>query len=539
MKKLLKIIVVLLFFIIVMMIDPFSLFSSDDNNSQNNTPVEEYLGVEMNDLLKTYNKIDNIKIDISKKDYQALIKYLTQNKYQFKYAQYYGLEETLNLYSKTNIKKNTTNNLLNDKGLIDVNKLVDTIQMNNKNYMSEDTNTITTFYKELNTTDIYKICTIICETINDQFINIDINKTANTLMNLKMFEKTGSASNAYITNDLTFVYNPTMTSMYGDMQQITNTSQSKEETIKSVIVHETMHLLQYSTSDNNNDNGIETGFSRMYNVPNLNKLVTVDSLWYQWLLEASAELQMSNYLKVNTGTYAKKISYVRSFNLSRFNDLNLKSNSLENLAFLSNIEDVYKKLNLKTTKEKNEFLNYMYSIEITQSNPEDFWNNYCNLTKTTPTNEEKDQIRMKIREDAIMYLSHYFYQNLFNSLYNNKVNDLHSLFYLMKLWEIDAYNHLEYTKINSIEYAKEFITYQQGIHDLLFEKIASSTSYTKDEIKQFYKDYTLQYKDNDTITLQCNLNKYSSYTQNFLKTLKSYNTKKYCNQQTIYEYITK
>lgn len=522
-------VIAVLFMIIL---DPFSKPSTSSHvNNQQNT--NKYVSITTNNILKTYNKTKTTNIKLSKKQYQTLYKAISNNTYHFRYDRYYGLDEALSLYNKTSVNKKTSSDLLDDTGLLDVNKLVAQVQNNNKNYMSQTKDAVNAFYKEMNSSDIYKICNIICEVINAKYINTDINKTANTLMNLKMFEKTGSASNAYVTHDLTFVYNPSMTSMYSSMQSITGTSQSQEETFKAVITHEIMHLLQYSSSDNYSDNGLEAGFTRMYNIPNEDKKIPVDSLWYSWLLEASAELSMADYLKVKTGTYAKKISYVNSFHLSHFHNLNLENNSLEDIAFYSKLEDIYKALNLKTNKEKQDFLKFMYSIEITQSDPDDFWDHYSKLTQTSPNEEEKLNIRMTIREDAVKYLTSHFYLNLLDAIYEGKINDLNTLFYFMKLWEIDAYSHLEYTKISSCEYAQEFTNYQHTLQNHIFDIFVK----TIPDIKEQYNEYTLQYKTDSETTDNCNLDKYSSYTKKYLISLKNnYNTAHFASSKAMYDY---
>lgn len=516
----------------IFILDPFSKPSTNNNDSDQQT-VSEYINIPANNILKTYNKIETKNIKLTKKQYQSLYKTITSNHYDFEYDDYYELNEVLSLYNQISVNKKASSDLLDDAGLLDVDKLVKKIQDNNKEYMSQRKDSINAFYKEMNSSNIYKICNIICDVINDKYINIDINKTANTLMNLKMFEKTGSASNAYVTNDLTFVYNPTMTSMYSSMQSITGTAQNKDDTFKAVITHEVMHLIQYASSDNNSDNGLEAGFTRMYNVPNYDKKVSVDSLWYSWLLEASAEMNMAEYLKVKTGTYAKKISYVNSYNLSHFHNLDLENKNLEDIVFYSKIEDVYKSLNLKTDKEKQDFLKFMYSIEITQSDPDEFWDNYNKITQTLPSDKEKLNIRMKIREDAIQYLTYHFYLNLIDSIYEGKINDLNTLFYMMKLWEIDAYSHLEYTKISSSEYAKDFITYQHTLQNHIFDVFIK----TIPDIKDLYETYTLQYKEDNVNFDNCHLDKYSSYKQKYIIDLKNnYNTSRFVTSKTMYDY---
>ena len=515
----------------LIIINPFESSSTDNNSTDDSQTISEYIELEPYNILKSYNKTDSKEIKLSKKQYQSLYNSIKNNTYDFEYADYYGLDNVLSLLNNTKINKKTSSELLNDDGLLDIDKLIKQIKNNNETYMSQGKDTINSFYKEMNSSDMYKIVNIICEVVNSKFIDVDINKTANTLMNLKMFEKTGSASNAYITNDMTFVYNPTMTSMYSSMQSITGSADSEEESFRSVITHEIMHLIQYASSDNNADNGIETGFCRMYNVPNMEKKVPVDSLWYSWLLDACAEINMAEYLNGNTGTYAKRISYVTSFNLSQFHHLD--NTSLEDMAFYSSLNDVYKALNLKSDKEKLDFLKFMYSIEITQTDPDDFFENYISETNTSLSEEEKLSIRMKIREDAVIYLTNHFYLNLLDSIYEGEIKDLNTLFYFMKLWEIDAYSHLEYTKTTSYEYASDFITYQHEVQELIFDAFSSQI----DNVRELYSDYTPLYKSDNSIELNCNLNNYSSHKQDYLSSLiDNYNTSHYVSLEDIYEY---
>ena len=116
----------------------------------------------------------------------------------------------------------------------------------------------------------------------------------------------------------------------------------------------------------------------------------------------------SEYLNTPTGTYAKKIGYIDSYNLSRFNELSSTKDTLENALFNPDLESAYNQLGLETEEEKRDFLNYMYSVEITQSDTPDFFAYYQAKTNQTLTDEEKLAMRMDIREDAVMYLTDIF-----------------------------------------------------------------------------------------------------------------------------------
>lgn len=513
--------------------------SSTNESSYSTTITSDYIDSLRSDEFKVYDEDNNtIKITLNDYNYLNFINNLNSYDYNFRMSEYYGLDEALNLYKSTEINKSTKSGLLDANGKLDVNKLVAQVQKNNKEYMSQGVDAINTFYEDLNTSDITKICTQIAEVVNSGYNNIETSKVANTLSKLTMFERTGSASNAYVTNDLTFVYNPTMTGMYADVQEIRGESASEEETKEAVITHEIMHLIEYAANDTNNENGIESGICRMYNVPNQEKKLVVDSLWNTWLLEAAAELGMADYLNIQPGTYAKKISYARSYNLSRFNETDTKEQSIENVAFNHNLEEAFKDLDLTTEEEQTEFLKYMYSVEITQTDPDEFWENYTKLTGKSPTDTEKTEIRMNIRADAVKYLSKNFYGNLIDAIYEQKITDLDTVFYLMRTWELDAYNHLEYTKTNSLEPAKKFIEWQNSIHSQLFQTIAESNGLTVSDIEVAYDEYNLQTNINEAIADNCNLSGFNAYTSDYITSAKeNYSTSNFSRNKDVLNYL--
>ena len=382
------------------------------------------------------------------------------------------------------------------------------------------------------------ICDIITEIVNSNFNGIEINEMANTLMELKMFEHSGSAANAYITDNITFVYNPNMSSMYAEMQKIQGTANNKTETLKSIITHEVMHLLQHSRNDNIEENGIESGICRKYNIPNQEKNIPVDCLWNTWLLEAGAELGMSEYLNTKPGTYAKKISYVKSYNLSRFNDINIKDNGLEKAVFNQNVDEAFKDLNLSTQEEQREFLEFLYSVEIIQSDPEEFWNNYTNITGENPSEEEKLEIRTEIRKEAVKYMTKNFYRNLIDAINEEKVTDLDTANYLIRNWELDIFNHIEYTNTNTLEDSEDFIIWHNEIQNETFKVIATSNNLTYEEVKAEYQEYNLQASIDNKIYDNCDLSKFNQYTKDYiLESKNSYRTTNFSRNEVVMDHI--
>ena len=510
-----------------------------NSSSYSQTYTSDYIDVLNSNEFKVYDEdLHTTPIKLNNVNFIEFINQLSQGEYSFDYAQYYGLDEALNMYKSQTVNKSTSSTLLDASGKLDATKLAQKVLANNKEYMDQGKDAVNTFYTDISSSDLNMICKTIAEVVNDKFNDVEIGKVANTLMKMTMFQRTGSASNAYITNNLTFVYNPNMSGLYADMQEIQGTSNSKEETLKQVITHEVMHLLQYSASDTNDQNGLESGICRMYNLPNSDAKVPVDSLWNSWLLEAAAELGMADYLNIQPGTYAKKISYARSYNLSRFNELDLGTQLIEDIAFNHTLEDAYKDLELSTPEEQREFLNYLYSVEITQTDPDDFWTNYTAKTGKTPTDAEKTGIRMDIRTDAVKYLTKNFYDNLADSIYEGKITDLDTVFYMMRTWELDVFGHLEYTKTSSLEHAKEFVTWHNQVQNNLFQALAESSGVTVDFIQNDYAEYNLQANVEGSIYNNCNLSNFNGATSTYITSAKdSYSTSKFSRNSLVYEHI--
>lgn len=82
----------------------------------------------------------------------------------------------------------------------------------------------------------------------------------------------------------------------------------------TTFYHEMMHAFQFACDDMKKQNENRVGITYVYNELEINPLS-----WY-WLLEASAEMNMSQYLDVRYSTYKAMITYVDSLNLYQILD---------------------------------------------------------------------------------------------------------------------------------------------------------------------------------------------------------------------------
>lgn len=464
-----------------------------------------------------------LPIALSDSDNASIMESLSGEESEFRMSEYYALDQAFNMYHNNAVDKSTETTLLTN-GLLDADKLIQAVNRNNNEVMPNNKNILNAFYTKLDDSDIALICEEICKVVNGTSDEFYINQIANTLENLTIFQQTGMMSNAAITTELAFVYNPIMTENYGTMLRIKG--HSEEYAWERVIDHEIMHLIQYSASDNNKDNGIEIGISRMYNIPYAEKGIQVDSLYCPWLQEAAAELGMANYLDIEPGTYEKKISYVTSYNLSRFYENCSGENALEKVGFKHTLEEAFAALGLESEGEQWDFLNFMYSIEITQSDPEDFWEYYESQTGKTLTDEEKLAIRLDIRTDAVKYMTENFFVNLTTAIHEGAIADLDTAFYLMRLWELDTFNHLNYTEESSVEHATDFIIWYNQTQTAILSAIAESSNLDSEQVQTMYSEYCLQIEADKKEN--CDLSGLNAYMQEYiLDTKNSYRSSNY------------
>ena len=124
---------------------------------------------------------------------------------------------------------------------------------------------------------------------------------------------------------------------------------------------------------------------------------------------------------------------------------------------------------------------------------------------------------MLVREDAVINLSKTYYENLISSVQAGEINDLNTLFFMMRIWEIDAYSHLEYNKDSvSLECAKRYLQWNSNVQGEIFQLVGKNVNLSEDELKEMYNEYNLYEDDNGNIKPNCNLNGLKENQKDFI-----------------------
>lgn len=489
-----------------------------------------YLDVNLSDEKEPVQEnktITKITLDSS----SSVLEELDGYDYDFSMSEYYDLYNTLQVYQNTKYNKKQNSGVITN-GNIDSEKLYEVVINNNEAYMNQGMDSVNSFFSEASTSDIKKICDLVAKAYNENKSSYDdINSISETLSHLKIFQNNTTSASAYVNDDLVFVFNPTMMGMFSDMQDIRGNSNDGVSVDSTIFIHEIMHLFQNASNDFVDENGIEAGFCRKY------ENVNVNSLWNSWLLEGAAELKMTDTLNTTPKNYDKKISYMRSYNLSRIFEKDYDVDSLVDSTFCNNIEEVFNILGIKDEKSKEEFLELMYSIEITQSETNDFWKYYERKNNITLNDDEKESLRMNIRTEVIKSLSRNFYQGLIKDVSSGKIKDLETVFFLLRLWEMDCCNHLDYTSKKGFAHAEDFLKWQYQIEKTILESISIDNDLSNDEVVQKFNNYHMKVYDGVDEVFNADLSSYGDEKENYIySSFNSYSITHYAKLETMIDY---
>ena len=486
------------------------------DQTESTEPSEpEYIDTPVYNELRLYAQAPSeITVTLSEPACEHILEMLAPSGSDFRMAEAYHLDAALERYRNTVVDKKTETTLLTN-GLLDANKLLRKVQENNAAVTVNGRITLNPFFSALDESQIMEICQEITRVINSKGEELDISLVANTLERLTVFTRSGSTSNAYVSSELAFVYNPNMIDLYTRQQEIRGGS--PETVWQQVIDHEIMHLIQHGANDGDDTNGVEIGICRMYNLPNEEKTLLVDSLYNTWILEAGAEIGMTEVVGVEPGTYQKKISYARSYNISRFYELQTGRKRLEKAAFCHTLEDAYAALGLSSEEAQLEFLKFLYSVEITQMDPADFWASYEAQNGVIPEEAEQTGIRMDIRTDAVTYMTRNFFANLAYALRDGAIADLDTVFYMLRLWEMDTWNHLNYTQRSSLTHAMDFVLWYDRTQEAFLTTLAESNGIDPTEMLEKYDGYCLLLEGETGESLDnCDLSRISDGMRSYL-----------------------
>ncbi len=464
-----------------------------------------FLSIDVDDLnipLKDIGKFNftNVKVKYDINNHKTFYSSLDEIDVDYTYKDLYNFDEVINEYNKLNFSNNHETKL-NSLTFDDVYNI---ILENNKQYKKTKNSSI---FRELESKELKNIVKIIVDTVND-FINnnenISIDRVKCVLGDLKVFNQKSSMNNAFVTDDNCLILSPNMlkfaTTINGDNAD------------EDVFIHEIIHLLQKGCNcDLNLNDNLKRNFGISYGFKN----VKLNSLDFSWLYEASAEKSMQNYTGHDPLVYKNMISYLESLSIVNLVNDTYKVNDTENLSFKRGYEELYKFFDAETESEKRDILNLMYSIQIMQQAPSDFYNLLEEKTGLKKDNNLIDKINYEIKGSICETLTKIFYKNLSKAIIEKEIS-LGDIFYLISIFENDINNHVLYNSPKKYQYNEHFMNTYIDIQDNFFEELSKTINCSEEEIINNYNNYTSKIKIGDSVVKNYDLKFLNSDKINYL-----------------------
>ena len=425
----------------------------------------------------------------------------------------YGIDEALKKYN-SNTSVTHSYDITQGTGILTADTLYKKVKQNNKTFFENKQKSSN--YKKINDWYIKDICQLLVDSINtelDSNPDIDKNELFCVLNDLKIMGKPVNFSNAYYDENNILVV---------DKENIKNYQFFNDDVdaFRQVIYHESMHIIQSSCKDNEKNDEFELGICHMYDH------LKVNPFYWSWFLEAAAEKEMSKILNEDTNTYSAPIGYYDSLILCSILNNDVSVNDVEDISFEKKTGSLFKIFNATSNKEKLEIIKMMYSIEIMQSEPEDFYNLYNQTYGINLNNdsEELERLRLTLRVDILKTLSKEFYKSLSLQLINGNLT-LNTVYYLINVYEADVFIHLFYNEKARIASGVEFFDFYTELQNEFFRMLESSLNYDFDQIVDMFNNYSMNVSYNGKVMKNYDLSSLES-DANFIekKRIQNYQT---------------
>lgn len=495
---------------------------SDNSNSVEETAVEE---PKADDAMKALysQRIQNsipdgpddavdmdttpILFKLSDSGLNEFIKCIASIEVNYDFEGAYNIDEALALYND-----NTVNSVAQHShdirlnGEFDADHFYEIVKENNKRFLEDDDNAfVLSFYEEYSDSQLKKICKQMMEAlpaIAEKDPAVDLDTVCCYLYNLKIMKKGVSFDFAGFDMDSRFYMNY-------DMLDATGQFMDSDDVEKTTFYHEMMHAFQFACDDIKKPDEDRMGITHTYGELEINPLS-----WY-WLLEGSAEMNMSQYLGVRYSTYKNMITYIDTLNFISNLGTNDALVQTEKLCFQRDLEKFFEQLDMTGEPERRELIKMMFSIEIIQKDDEEFCDWYeekYNVDLSTTSNGEQTYLRLTVKEDALLTMTKMFYRNLAKQI-NTGNATLQDVYYLMRIWEADLDRHFSNNTIGYMEFFHNFYDTYIELQDKFFEIIANENDLSADEIKDNFDSYSMNATDKSP---NCDLNFLNAESKNYI-----------------------
>ncbi len=349
---------------------------------------------------------------------------------------------------------------LDADGVLTKENLYDTVLKNNEIYLES---VVKAVVKELDKKLILQICEIIVDVVNDmleKYPDIDKERVYCNLGNLKIVEKVSALDYGAIEPGMVLHVNRNTATLlkYKDTANMYN-----------VIVHETMHILQFGCTCESIE-GCERRFGPSHAYEDWKQ----DYADWTWLGEGSAERMACVYMGVEPMTYTNHVNYILTCDLVNALRDDIPAGYIESLYFYDDVDKLFYAFDAETEEEKQEVYKMIYSLELMQMEPQDLIEAYENIYHTEWTEEVSGDVFNKVKRPILKTITKKFFDNLAEVIMTEQVTK-NDLMFLLNLYESTMNQHLLLDNAKYNQYNAEFVAWYKEYRKMLFDAFENLT----------------------------------------------------------------
>ena len=231
---------------------------------------------------------------------------------------------------------------------------------------------------------------------------------------------------------------------------------------------------------------------RKYNDEEINPLI-----WF-WLEEGLTEINKSNCRDVPISTYRTYINYIKTLSFLLSIDSEVGCFPLEKMTFGHDMESFFALFDAKTDEDKKDIIRLMFSIDVFQTGPYQFYEKFKQEYGIDLNNDEEaeDDYRLCLKADILEDFSILFFRNLAREINKGNVT-LQDAYYLIKVFERRICDHFSVKYYKYMIDGKDFFNSYISMRDEFFEILSEDNDFTAKEIKDNYMNYAINAVDGD------------------------------------------
>lgn len=432
--------------------------------------------------------LNPIAIGLSETGYQELQDRIHNHKVEYVYADLYDIEKVYQdisqYHSQIEEQKNVHTRLMTEIHEIPtVEQIHSWILVNSEEYRSKHEG-----YQALGQEYTELIAQILVNMVSDYYSVLSEEDLARIYCMLKDVAVVGIDSTDFTVNDLKQVYNARVTDDAVVMLDTEMMKQLRGDLIlERTLAHEVAHLFQRMCPQHRIQGLTQIGGSQY--VEEYDNTGEANSLHYQWLYEAAAEIMSMNEYNADTPlVYKNMVGYLHTLDLITLIRPEYDENSIAASQMSTDPHRIFEVFGAETDEEKRELAYMLFSICYIQNDREDFAAVYEAVYGDIEGQETT--VKKIMKESIVQTMTKYFYKNLAERVHSGDVI-LQDVFYLINTFEAALNLHIVYEDAERYEYNDESLKFYIELQNLFFEQIAADSEMTYESIVESFGQYAL------------------------------------------------